>query len=52
MGFPADRTWAFEDVYDGDNAHRFGFWGTGAERVASRTSARNVFAAAAKSPDV
>ena len=46
MGFPSDRTWAFEEIYDGVNAHRIGFGAEGAERVEGETTARDVFSAA------
>lgn len=45
MGFAADQTWAFEQIYDGVNAHWIGFGVAGAERVEGRTTARDVFAA-------
>lgn len=48
MGFPHGQTWAFEEVYDGVNAHWIGFGVAGAERVEGTTSARDVFAAAHK----
>jgi len=48
MGFPNGQTWAFEEVYDGVNAHWIGFGVEGAERVEGTTSARDVFAAAHK----
>ena len=46
IGFPQGRTWAFEEIYDGVNAHWIGFGTAGAERVEGTTSAGEVFAAA------
>ena len=46
MGFAPGQTWAFEEIYDGVNAHWNGFGAVGAERVEGTTSARDVFAAA------
>jgi len=48
MGFPSGKTWAFEEIYDGVNAHWIGFGAEGAERVEGLTTARDVFAAAQK----
>ena len=46
IGFPRGRTWGFEEIYDGVNAHWIGFGIPGAERVEGTTTAREVFAAA------
>lgn len=46
MGFAPGQTWAFEEIYDGVNAHWIGFGAAGAERVEGTTPARDVFAAA------
>lgn len=45
IGFPPGRSWAFEEIYDGVNAHWIGFGVAGAERVEGTTNARQVFAA-------
>ncbi len=46
MGFPEGQTWAFEEIYDGVNAHWIGFGVDGTEQVEGTTSAREVFSAA------
>ncbi len=48
MGLPAGQTWAYEEMIDGVNSGWIGFSEDGAERVEGTTSAREVFANAAK----
>lgn len=48
MGMPAGSTWAFEEMVDGVNSGWIGLGVEGTERVEGTTSAREVFAAAAK----
>ena len=47
MGIPKGSTWAFEEMTDGFNSGWIHFGVDGTEKVAGRTSAKQVFAAAA-----
>lgn len=51
MGFPQGQTWAFEDIYDGVNAHWIDFGVERTESVGSTTPARDVFAAAQRAAE-
>ena len=48
MGVPKGSTWAYEEMIDGVNSGWINFGVEGTERVEGRTSAKDVYAAAAK----